>query len=461
MMNRLPFCQLPGRSSAAAQRRSPALIGLLWLLSPLALSGGCYWGSPPAEPQAESAGAGESAVAEESAAAEEAAEITPKTYEASAEALLASRLPRGQATEGWVRLFDGHTLYGWEIAGEANWQVKDETITVDSGEQCLLCTSIPWRDYELTLEFNADPETNSGVFLRTPLQPTDPALECYEVNIAPDDHPFPTGSVVERQKVDSEKVPAAEDDAWRRMTMRLEGDRLQVLLDGQLVCDYRDEIGLGAGRIGLQKNSGRIAFRDIRLRPLNLESLLDDELSQWKKYPEMPGEFTTTDDGSLHVRGGRSQLESEQSYGDFTLLAEYKLAEPEMNSGIFFRCIPGSEMMGYECQISNEMADGQPLRPADCGTGGIFRRQDARIIAGRPGEWNSVLLTVRGPRMAAWVEGLQVSDWRDTREKHENPRKGRRLEPGTLMIQGHDPGTDVLFRKIAIVSWDESGEPAP
>ena len=437
--------------------RTGPRVSLLAVLLVAVLAAGC--GRDAAEPDPDAEPTAEAP--EPASAGEDAAEIAPQTYEASAEMLLESRLPREQASEGWVRLFDGHTLYGWEIAGDANWQVEDETITVDSGEQSLLCTSTAWRDYELTLEFQAEPETNSGVFLRTSLMPTDPAVECYEVNIAPGEHPFPTGSIVERQKVDAAKVPEPSgDDSWRRMTMRLEGDRLQVRIDGELVCDYTDPAGLDAGRIGLQKNSGRIAFRDIRLRPLNTQSLLSEDLSQWKKYPDMPGTFTTTEEGWLHVQGGRSQLESDQSYGDFTLVAEYQLAEPAMNSGIFFRCIPGSVMMGYECQISNEMVDGQPLRPADCGTGGIFRRQDARIIAARQGQWNTVVLAVRGPHMAAWVEGLQVSDWRDTREPHENPRKGLRLEPGTLMIQGHDTGTDVLFRKIAIVPWDagEEGE---
>ena len=57
--------------------------------------------------------------------------------------------------------------------------------------------------------------------------------------------------------------------------------------------------------------------------------------------------------------------------------------------------------------------------------------------------------------MAAWVDGQQVSDWTDTRKPHENPRKGLRLEPGTLAIQGHDPTTDLRFRKLRIVEMPE------
>jgi hypothetical protein len=52
--------------------------------------------------------------------------------------------------------------------------------------------------------------------------------------------------------------------------------------------------------------------------------------------------------------------------------------------------------------------------------------------------------------MAAWVNGIQVSDWTDTRKPHTNPRNGLRTDPGTLQIQGHDPTTDLSFRKLRI-----------
>ncbi len=376
-------------------------------------------------------------------------EVGPKAFEANAQQLLAARLDTDQASEGWIRLFDGHTLFGWEITGNANWHVEDGTIVVDRGEKCFLCTSAVWQDYELTLEFNADEDTNSGVFVRTPMEPEDPAIDCYEINIAPDDNPFPTASIVKRQKVD-EDAPAQTFREWRRMNIRVQGKDVTVSLDDQVVCQYSDPIGLAAHRIALQHNSGRVAFRDLRLKPLGLKSLLDAELSVWKKYPDMPGEFTTTDDGWLHVKGGKTQLESQSSYDDFVLLAEYKMDDAKMNSGIFFRCIPGDVMMGYECQISNEMVDNNPLAPADCGSGGIFRRQDARIVAGQPGSWATVVLVARGPHFAAWVNGVQVSDVVDAREPHENPRKGLRLDAGTLMIQGHDENTDALYRQLSI-----------
>lgn len=377
-------------------------------------------------------------------------DLAPKTYEASAEELLAARLPSDEVSKGWIRLFDGHTLYGWEITGAANWRVEDGSIVVDSGKNCLLCTSMPWLNYELELDFKADPNTNSGIFLRTPLEPEDPGLDCYEVNIAPGNNPFPTAGIVKRQKADSDD-PTGPSDQWRTMRMVIDGANLKISVDGKQVTDYTDPVGgLSAGRIGLQHNRGRIAFRNIRLRPLGMNSLLDAELSQWTKYPEMPGSFTVNDDGQLRVQGGRTQLESKASYDDFVLMATYKLPTAEMNSGIFFRCIPGDVMMGYECQVSNETVADNPLSPADHGTGGIFKRQPARVVAGQVDQWATVMLVASGAKIAAWVNGVQVSNLLDDRQPDENPRRGLRTQAGTLMIQGHDPGTDALFQEISV-----------
>jgi Domain of Unknown Function (DUF1080) len=422
--------------NARAIGHANSTLSLLVLVS-LAVMVGCKPASMPTAPAP-------AAVAE----SQPTAEISPQTYEASAEELLGARLPAEEAAAGWIRLFDGHTLFGWEITGAANWRVEDGSIVVDNGAQCLLCTSVPWQDYELFVEFKAGPQTNSGVFLRTPLEPEDPQLDCYEVNIAPDDNPFPTAGIVKRQQAEAKPQTF---DQWRTMKMKLEGKQLQVSVDDVLVCDYTDPIGLPPGRIGLQHNSGRVEFRNVRLRPIGLQSLLDAELSQWTKYPQMPGEFTVTDEGYLHVQGGRTQLESKASYDDFVLLAEYKLPKAEMNSGIFFRCVPGEEMLGYECQLSNQMSDGNPLAPADCGTGGIFRRQDARVVAGEPDQWATVVLVSHRESIAAWVNGIPVTNWYDNRQPNENPRKGLRLDPGTIMIQGHDPGTDALLKQISIL----------
>ncbi|MBL9122300.1 MAG: DUF1080 domain-containing protein, partial [Planctomycetaceae bacterium] len=112
---------------------------------------------------------------------------------------------------------------------------------------------------------------------------------------------------------------------------------------------------------------------------------------------------------------------------------------------------PGEFTQGYECQIQNAYQNGDRTQPVDCGTGGFYRRQNAREVVANDLEWFRMTLIATGPHMAAWVNGRQVSDWTDTRPPHENPRQGLRLTGGTLSLQGHDPTTDLLFRGLKIV----------
>ena len=353
-----------------------------------------------------------------------------------------------ELAEGWIALFDGQTLFGWRAASQADWRVEDGTIVVGSGKKGLLHTTAQFGDYVLRLDFRSEAGANSGIFLHTPPVPEDPAKDCYELNIADSDNPFPTGSLVYRAKVEGDFT----SDQWQSYEVTVMGGSISVKLDGQPIVQYTDAQPLQRGHIGLQYNQGRVAFRNIRVKPLGLQSLFNgQDLTGWKTYPEMDSKFTVTEDGRLHVENGRGQLETEQSFGDFVLRFQCKTHAPELNSGVFFRCIPGDVMMGYECQIHNGFLDGDRTRPKDCGTGGIFRRQDARFVVADDLEWFHMTLVVSGPHMAAWVNGLQVSDWTDERPADENPRRGLRLEPGTIMIQGHDPTTDISFREIHAV----------
>lgn len=364
-------------------------------------------------------------------------------------------LSEAEWSDGWIRLFDGQTLFGWQAGSDADWQVEDGAIVVRAGEKGLLCTSAEFSDYVLRVEFRADAGTNSGIFLRTPLRPTDPTSDCYELNIAPADNPFPTGSLVGREKVTID----TQDDGWRQFEVTVDGARVTVMLDDHQVLDYTDPQPLGPGRIGLQLNEGTVAFRNLRLKPLGLTSMFNgQDLSGWKEYPEMDSEFTVTDGGELNVKNGRGQLESRDAYGDFVLQLEVKTHAPQLNSGVFFRCIPGQQMNGYEAQIHNGFQEGDRTRPIDFGTGAIFRRSAARVVAANDQQWFGVTVIASGPHMAVWVNGLQVTDWTDERAPHENPRSGLRLAPGTIMLQGHDPTTDISFRNLRIQPYAQDVE---
>ena len=352
-----------------------------------------------------------------------------------------------ELTDGWIQLFDGATLFGWQAATQANWQVADGAITVSAGDAGLLYTTTEFSNYTLHLEFKSDAETNSGIFLRTSGTPSDPAKDCYEFNIAPLDNPFPTGSLVARKRV----TPQVDNTQWHTVQITVLDDQISTLLDGNLVLDYQDPTPLGKGHIGLQLNSGAVAFRNIRLKPLALTTIFNGkDLAGWVEYPEMESDFTVTTDGFLNVKNGKGQLETEGHYANFILQLECISHLERLNSGIFFRCIPGGEMMGYESQIQNGMQDDDPTAPEDCGTGGIFRRQDARRIIAQDKHWFHKTIIASDDHIAVWVNGYQVTDWTDTRKSDENPRRGLRTDAGSIMIQGHDPTTDLSFRNLRI-----------
>ncbi|MFH5804113.1 DUF1080 domain-containing protein [Alienimonas sp. DA493] len=173
---------------------------------------------------------------------------------------------------------------------------------------------------------------------------------------------------------------------------------------------------------------------------------------------------TTLEDGVLRIKGGLGFMQSPQQYGDFVLQAEVKLNSPDSNSGIFFRTMEptaDAPSNGYEMQLQNTLGPGGRTDPDDYGdgfgTGGIFRRQPARYVNANDGEWFHVTLVAVGNRMATWVNGLQVTDFTDERDPDPNPRKGRRDDPGFIVLQGHDPTTDVSFRNLRIQSLDADG----
>ena len=367
---------------------------------------------------------------------------------------------------GWIALFDGRTLFGWESNNEIGWSVKDGMIEPDASAEGVgvLSTTSLFTDYELIVEFKASDECNSAVFVRTSANPPNPLDECYEINICDSHEEYKTGGIVGRAKPLEE---VNNEGKWQTFHITALGNHIEAELDGTKVLDYTDESEqpLLTGRVGLQKNAGSIQFRKIILKPINTTALFAGEnLDGWRVVPGSDSTFDVVD-GTIAVKGGtdsgRGFLETEQTWGDFLLQLDVKTNGEALNSGIFFRAEEGTEEApsnGYEMQIQNGIKEGDRQQPIDHGTGAIFRRTFARWVNANDNEWFSMTLNASGPHFAVWVDGLQVTDWTDTRPADPNPRKGLRTEPGHISIQGHDPTTDLNFKEIEIQSLQPAAE---
>jgi hypothetical protein len=417
---------------------------------------GCEGAKQTPDPTASAQGTPSTAIA--AAPVEEPPIGEPAEFEVDAKGLLAATLSDAELGQGWISLFDGQSLFGWSIVGKANWRVEEGVIKVDRGEKSFLCTNLNLADYELSVDFRADPMTNSGVFLRTQPSPEDVTVDCIELNIAPPENPFPTGSLVKRQKLEpadlDKHLGKFDATQWHTFRVRMKGDKVSIGLDGKKILDYTDDSGLRQGRISLQHNEGRVEFKNVRLRPLEGATALkldasweDDWVKSAKEGAKFDAEVT---EAGLKITGGLGQLQSKSDWGNFILQATYQLAKPEVNSGIFFRCVRDAMLDGYECQLNHAITNGDPLQPADGGAGGIFRRAPARIVIGDGSKPTYLTLIANGPHLMTWVNGIQVVDFVDIRPADDNPRKGLRIAPGPISLQGHDPTTNAIFKSIRI-----------
>jgi hypothetical protein len=308
---------------------------------------------------------------------------------------------------------------------------------------------VQFVNYVLKADFRAAKGTTSGIFLRTApvVGMNDITTKCYELNIAPQENPFPTGSFVGRKKAKAVPERAGE---WQSFEVTLDGGTATVKLNRETVLEYSDPKPTGRGYIGLQLNEGQVEFKNIKMKPLELSPLFNGkDLTGWKNHPESKSTFTVNEKGEIHVKStGRGVLESEKRFGDFVLQMEAISHAPELNSGLFIRSVPGEFANGYESQIHNGYKDGDRRQPKDFGTGGIYRRVPARLVVPSDKEWFYKTIVADGPHISVWVNGYQVTDWTDERKPDNNPRNGLRTEPGTLQLQGHDPTTDLSFRNL-------------
>ncbi len=387
----------------------------------------------------------------------------PDSASATTEAVefVAPPLSADEIKQGWISLFDGKSLFGWDVPTISNWHVEEDAIVVDSGEKSLLLTPFDLDDYELRCDFHLSPGGNSGLFLRTALNAANPATDTYELNIC-DSHPtHKTGSLVARHI--AENVPAVEG-AWHNFRVICEGPRIQVWLDDKQIVDFTDASDAVrlTGRLGLQMNQGRAAYRNVCIRPLKFRPLLNgQDTTGWRPVPGSKSEFAVRD-GLLHVSNGPGFLETEEKFSNFAMKVEARINGDGLNGGVFFRAQPGTEAApshGYEMQLHNGIKDGDRTKPADSGTGAIFRRVAARYVPANDREFLTAVLIAQGDRFASWVNGYQVVNWQDTREPNANPRQGKRLEAGHLSLQGHDPTTDLDFKSVDVHTF--SGEAAP
>ncbi len=156
--------------------------------------------------------------------------------------------------------------------GDANWRIEGGAAVADKGTGFLL-TRKEYGDFHIRVEFYAESDSNSGIFIRCNNRQKISAADCYEANIW-DTRPgqdYATGGIVDVAKVGP--VPKA-GGKWNTMDVIARGDHLVVLVNGAKSAEARN--GKHArGPIGLQRAPGNakqaptpIKFRKVEIREL-------------------------------------------------------------------------------------------------------------------------------------------------------------------------------------------------
>ena len=237
-------------------------------------------------------------------------------------------------------------------------------------------------------------------------------------------------------------------------TITVGGEEYQVAADKPLrlkETGKKGSIWLGKG----------LTIRSLFVRPLKIQPLLNGkDMSGWTSIVRestipLPGAWDVQD-GILRAVGGPEPLEyKNHQFGDFVLQIDVRTRAVHSNGGVFFRAIAGDFMNGYEAQLHNRCLDNDPAKPFRYCTGGIDDRLDARRQVARDFVPFKMTIIADGPRIATWVNGYQTVDFLDERPEHDNPREGKRIKPGVIQLQAHDPATDYEVRGISIADWQE------
>jgi hypothetical protein len=324
-----------------------------------------------------------------------------------------------EIADGWMLLFDGESTFGWKVEGDA--KAAGGILLLGGAKDSLLTNTTQFGDCELKFDYRVD----AGKHFH-----------------------FAIG--------DEGSLNAAKNKAdWTTVELRREGDKAKYTLkagsasgEGKTFTSLPPNFAL-AFEVHAKE---LVAFRNIKLKPLGLKSIFNGkDLTGWKEIPGRKSVYSVTDKGELNVKNGNGDIQSEGQWADFVLQLDIFSNGKHLNSGIFFRCLPGEFWSGYESQIRNQWEGDDRTKPVDFGTGGIYNRQKARKVVSTDKEWFTKTIVAHGPHMAVWVNGYQVSDFTDTRAPNKSARSGLKLEAGPISIQGHDPTTDLSFRNIKIV----------
>jgi len=172
-----------------------------------------------------------------------------------------------------IDLFNGTDTSNWlcqDPHRPMGWSVKDGILMNEGKGANNIYTRQKFNDFKLEVEFNVDPQSNSGVYLRGRYEIQ--ILDGYGRSLDVHSQGALYGFIVPAVNADK---PAGE---WQTYEITLIANHVTVILNGTKIIDNGEVPGItggaldanekGPGPIMLQGDHGKVQFRKVRLTPL-------------------------------------------------------------------------------------------------------------------------------------------------------------------------------------------------
>jgi hypothetical protein len=204
------------------------------------------------------------------------------------------------AGDGWVALFNGKNLDGWEQhSGKAEYRVEDGCVvgkTVANTGNSFMCTKKKFGDFIFEFEFKVATNMNSGVQFRSEVFPQEKELTIagkkrkipadrvhgYQYEIDPSSRAY-TGGVYDEARrgwlADLKENEAArkafKQGDWNKGRIECRGDSIKTWINDVPAANFKDAMttrgvfGLQVHGIGKKGTPGtEVRWRNIRIKEL-------------------------------------------------------------------------------------------------------------------------------------------------------------------------------------------------
>jgi hypothetical protein len=197
--------------------------------------------------------------------------------------------------EGWVTIFDGTSLDGWQInESEESWSLEDGMLKAQGERSHIFYVGDdePFVNFELKVDCMTADNSNGGIYFHTQFQETGWPKYGHEaqVNNSYVNDPKKSGSLYGIVDVTEQHIP---DDTWWTEHIIVRGRHIVIKLNDEVVVDYMEPEGqeafseeferrLGSGTFALQAHDPHsiVRYKNIRVRRLPDDACVGFEIHE-------------------------------------------------------------------------------------------------------------------------------------------------------------------------------------